>query len=172
MELAKWHRNSALVALVIFPTILACDSGTTPEVVVPASITLTANPNPVSSFPLPPPTPEELEEGLDESFFPQFRARFVLTMTETAGVGANIESIFAQVDQASGGIVISTGEVIQEFTIDSDTNRIEGNGSIPVNIDVSYRLPDGKSEALITVEILASDDNGFDLEGLLRVPVN
>ena len=150
---------------------LSCNSGTNADVVQPAQITLTVDPNPVPAEPFTPPEPENPDE-FDETVQFEFRARFMLTISETAGVGANIDSIFAQVDASSGGIIVTTGDVFQDFTIQSETNRVEGNGSISVMFDVLYALPDMEREALITIEVTAQDDNGFDLEGTLRVPVN
>jgi hypothetical protein len=102
----------------------------------------------------------------------QWLASFTVTFTETAGVGAEIQSVTANVLETTGGVEVeSDEEVLFQVEIDTETQRIEGNSSTALPISVFYTLPGGGTEAQINLEISIVDDNDAEVGGTLQVRV-
>ena len=150
--------------LVICLFLVGCggDTNTSPDSVetpVNAEFTLTTNPNPVNAQP-----------STNPDF--QWMGRFTLTISETAGIGSDIDAISAGVSESAGGIAVETGEVFYQVSINADTNRVEGRSSTNISFDFFYVLPDGKREALVIVDLVFVDDNQFVTETSVRTQVN
>ena len=82
---------------------------------------------------------------------------------ESGGVGVTINSLSLLVEQSSGGIVLPVTDennpVRWEYEADNQTNYVTGNGTFNIGITAFYTLPNGKSEALVTVQATLQDDN-------------
>ena len=145
--------------LAVYPFMVGCNGTTTTavdDVIATAVITLEVNPDPVNAQP-----------STSSDF--QWMASLTLTVSETAGVGGVIDSIFTEVNESSGGIVV--GEAFFESSIDAETNRVDGNSSTHVRLDFFYTLIDDKREALVTIVVWFVDDNNFEIEATIRVSV-
>jgi len=95
-----------------------------------------------------------------------WQVSFVLTFTETAGVGETITSLSYVLQQAAGGIIIipPSGQAeIYQGVVDTPTTggpRVEGNGTNSIPFHFFYTLPDGGRGAVITITPNFRDDNG------------
>ncbi len=153
-ETGRWPLLFLAVSTLGLP---ACE--TTDSTPLPAEIALTASPDPVSAQP-----------STDPDY--QWFARFTVTVTESAGVAGTISSVSAVLNEAAGGIVIVTGEDEEtNIRVDSNTNRLEANGSVPILFGVDYTLPGGGREAAADVTVVILDDNGYTQSETLRVLV-
>jgi hypothetical protein len=99
-------------------------------------------------------------------------ASFTLTIRESAGIGGQIDEIYAQLDRSTGGIVVSSDDVFYDYTVSAATNRVEGNNNATVDFDFVFLIPGGSRESLITVDLFFVDDNQFTTETSIRVPVS
>jgi len=92
-----------------------------------------------------------------------WQGAFTVTFVESGGVGVTINSLSVTVQQSSGGIVLPVSDpdnpVKFEYEADNETNYIAANGTFTMGIKVFYTLPNGKKEALVTVQTSLQDDN-------------
>lgn len=94
----------------------------------------------------------------------EWSTTFTLTLTETTGTGATVTNLSADLRQAAGGIVIAPpGDLDESFRFDvrAATNRLEGMGTLSVELEFEYSLPNGGREALVSLIVDLVDDNGF-----------
>ena len=135
--------------LVAVTSISGCTETTTSSSELPASIELSVSTDPISATP-----------SVDTAF--DWVAELTLTVTETSGTGADISTISADINEASGGILIETGED-EEFRVNvtADGARVEANGIQTVTLSIEYTLPGGGREAVIGVTVTTIDDIGF-----------
>lgn len=89
---------------------------------------------------------------------------FTVTVAETGGVGVTVGAVTIKVQQASGGIVIvPTSDVVEVYRLldlKTSGNRVEAKTTAGIGFDVAYTLPNGGREALVTVSVSLTDDNG------------
>ena len=107
-----------------------------------------------------------------------WRTYFTVTIHENAGMALDITQLNAQVQQATGGIVVPPsggGQVYYQFTSNAAVNHINAKGTAAVGYDVLYDLPNLKREALVTVSFTFkytdSDDNEYTYSKTLDVKV-
>jgi hypothetical protein len=101
----------------------------------------------------------------------QYEADFTLNLTETGGVAATVTSISSDVAEVVGGIAVSTGNVVQEIQVNSTSNRLNANGTLSIPVQVFYTLPEGGSQAQVTIALAIVDDNGDSVGGNLSVDI-
>ena len=155
-------RDSApLFALTVALLFVACnDSSTSPSVTTPttAVVSLSVSPNPIHGVAI---TDPEAECG----------ATNTLTITETGGLGGNIDGIIFTV---LGVRVLHFGA--GEIGAMSGTNRVSANGSLSVDTSFRYTLmPPGNGcvhSMPLTVTVEFTDDRGNNLSPSLVVSVN
>lgn len=104
----------------------------------------------------------------------QWHTSFTVTLTETAGVAATVRSLAADLQQAAGGIVITPPTGLDEsfrFQVTASGNRLDAKGTIVVDFDFLYTLPNGGREALVTVSFNIVDDQGVQQTKTVQVKV-
>lgn len=125
----------------------------------PAKLSLTIAPDPVAA------------EASDDPDY-TWRASFTATLTETAGVGANISSINATISEVVDGAVVTGGEapVVKVEFPDAPT-RVEANATAAIECVVHYTLAGGGSQAVVDVVVGVKDDPGYTLSVTARANV-
>ena len=101
-------------------------------------------------------------------------ARFTVTLAETAGVAATVRSLAANLQQAAGGIVITPPAGQSEkfrFNVNAGSNALPANGSLPLEFEFFYTLPNGGRQALVTVTFNLVDANGASIQVSTQVKV-
>ena len=149
--------TATTLSLLVFSS---CTDTLTGDEVIIAVVDATVAPNPVT------PTPSENPDF-------QWLASFTVTLIETAGTGATINSVLADVNETSNGIaVITDEEVVFQLSVDSESNRVEANSTTEIRIDILYMLPGAGSESVIDISISMTDDNGAEVGGSLQAEVD
>jgi hypothetical protein len=134
-----------------------CGESTSDTILILAVISLAISPNPITAEP---------SANADYTW----TATFILTLTESAGTGATIDTVTAILSEGTDGSGGSEN-VLTDWRVDSTTNRIEGNSSRSITFTVDYTLPGGGREALVDVEVDVTDDNGVELSGSTQATV-
>lgn len=101
-------------------------------------------------------------------------AAFSVTLTETAGVAATVRSLTANLQQAAGGIVITPPAGLAEqyrFSVGAGTNQLAASGTLPIDFQFFYTLPNGGRQALVTVTFNLVDANGAQIQVTAQVKV-
>jgi hypothetical protein len=102
----------------------------------------------------------------------QWMASFAVTLSETAGIGGDIESLSTALYESAGGIILNAVESEEHrFSTNAETSRVEGNGSGSVDFDAFYTLPGAGREALVTVTLTFVDDNGYQTGDTIEVSI-
>jgi hypothetical protein len=142
-------------------------------------VTLTANPDPAtasasSGVQYKVTNPDDTYSYYDY----KWRAHFTVTIQENAGMALDITQLNAQVQQATGGIVIPPSggdQVYFKFSSSAAVNHINAKGAADVGYDVWYTLPNGGGEALVTVSFnflyTDSNDNQYTYSKTLDVKI-
>ena len=145
----------ALPALLLFGSACGKDSptaatDTVAAAVATATVTATAEPNPVT-----------VRASTNPAY--AWSASFAATVVNTNATPLTVRSIAADVQQASGGIVIvptvGTDESFR-FDVRAPGNRIDVNGSLAIPFTFFYTLPNGGREAIITLTFTVTTDAG------------
>lgn len=127
----------------------SCTDTTTSTSALPATISLSVAPNPISATP-----------SSDAAY--DWTAALILTVSETAGTGLNISTISATINESAGGILIESGEdEVFRVNVAADGARIEPNETRTISVSIDYALPGGGREAVIGVIVATIDDVGF-----------
>ena len=87
---------------------------------------------------------------------------FQAVLTETGGrVGATVDSIETQVEEAQGGIAVGSQDLdAWLLSIDAPSTRLDPGSTLTIGVEVFYRLESGAREALVDIGIALIDDNG------------
>jgi hypothetical protein len=145
------------------------DSPTAPPPPPPptaASITVTASPNPIIAADCTPAT-------CGNSGF-RYAASTTLTVTESAGVGGNVDFVNMTLRSGTtntevGTLNFGSGE-ISSFA--GGTNHVNPRGSLAIrNIGIVYTLGGNARQATMTVAVQFTDDKGNRTNHLVTVPV-
>jgi len=118
------------------------------------------------------PSEAPITASTDPAF--QWATSFSLTLTESAGVAVNIRSVSANLQQASGGIVVTPPAGLAEafrYEVKSSSSRLAANGTITIGFTFLYTLPQPGQEALVTVTLNLYDDSGNAYPQTVRVNV-
>ncbi len=98
---------------------------------------------------------------------------FTVTISNTNTSPITIRSITADLQQSSGGIVITpitgTDEAFR-FDVRAPGNRIDANATMVIPFTFFYTLPTGGREALVSIAFTASSDAGAS--GTVTATVN
>jgi hypothetical protein len=117
------------------------------------------------------PSPATATASEDEGF--QWHVAFTVTLAESGGVGATINSVVATVTETADGIGIFTDEqVLYQLNVTPESNRIEPNGATRLALEIFYTLPGGGTEATVDLSISVIDDNGFEVGGSVQARVS
>ena len=122
-------------------------------------LAFTVSPDPIVSEPL-----------ADDTF--EWVATYVITITESGGVGGNVAGVALTLNAASGGIEVITSDDSSETTADADNDRLDAHGKRDLAFVTRYSVPGEGSEALINLLIRFRDDTGlqFNLEQTFLIP--
>ena len=104
----------------------------------------------------------------------QWSATFAVTLTESAGVATTVRSLTASLQQSAGGIVITPPSPLAEsyrFNVRAGTNQIAASGTLPIEFDFFYTLPNGGRQALVTVTFTLVDANGAQSQVVATVNI-
>ena len=92
---------------------------------------------------------------------------FDIVLTERGGsIGADIDTISLEVEESQNGIAL--GERAGDrwrLALDAPSSRLDAGGALTIGAEVFYALETGGREALIDVNVVAFDDDGFPLVG-------
>jgi len=135
-------------------------STTSPSTTTPAA-TATATPDPSTAV------------GSSDRGY-TWQATFTVTLTETAALVTTVKSLSATLQQAAGGIIITPPTGITEtyrYQVRAGTNQIGANGTLPIEFDFFYTLPNGGRQALVTLTFNLTDSNGAGTTVTLQVKV-
>lgn len=134
-------------------------TGTTTTTATPA--TATATPDPASAV-----------SSTDRAY--TWQASFAVTLTETAALVTTVKSLSATLQQAAAGIIITPPTGITEsfrYAVRAGTNQIPASGTLPIEFDFFYTLPNSGRQALVTLTFNLTDSNGAGTTVTLRVNV-
>jgi hypothetical protein len=101
-------------------------------------------------------------------------ATFTVTLTENTGVAATVRSLAANLQQSAGGIVITPPAGLAEqfrFNVRAGSNQLTPAGTLPIDFDFFYTLPNGGRQALITIAFNLVDANGNQIQVTAQVKV-
>lgn len=104
----------------------------------------------------------------------QFATSYALTLTETAGVAVTIRSVSANVQQSSGGVVVTPPaglSVLFRYELRSSGNRLPAGGTATMTVSFLYTLPQPGQEALTSVSFTFVDDIGAVYSQTVQVKV-
>jgi hypothetical protein len=148
---------AALVSLALL--LPGCGSSTPTITGVPrAAITLTVDPNPI------PPSQNTLTGTVTIGY--------KVTITETAGLGGQIQFVSGQVyDPVSGALVSLTYFDSNDLIVFVGKDRIEPSGTLVVPQTASYLFADLSTKATLTVNVQMKDDRDNLINQSLLVPV-
>lgn len=143
----------ALPALLLVGSGCGKDSPTTPtDTPVTDTATVTA---------IPDPNPVTVTESTNTAY--AWSASFVVNVTNTNAAALTVRSISADVQQSSGGIVITPVTGTDEsfrFDVRAPGNRVDVNGTLAIPFTFFYTLPNGGREAIISLTFTVGTDTG------------
>ena len=116
-----------------------------------ATVTIAITPSPVSG------------RGSSDGSY-TWQGAFVATVTNSKSVPITINSIAADLQQSSGGIVITplpdTDESFR-FEVQAPFNRVDTNASMAIPFTFFYTLPNRGREAKVTISLSVTSDEGL-----------
>jgi len=160
------RRMTALAASLLMVSLSGCGgSGETP------TDSSTPPPAPVITIVA---TPSEAAAGASSDPGYEWATSYALSLTETAGVAVTIRSVSANVQQASGGVVVTPPaglSVAFRYELKSSGNRLAANGTAAMTVSFRYTLPQPGQEALTSVTFTFVDDLGGVYSQTVQVKV-
>jgi hypothetical protein len=144
----------ALSALVLLSGNCSKDTATSPTdtttTTATATVTATATPDPVT-----------VTTSADPVY--TWSGSFAITIANTNASPITVKSITADLQQSSGGIVITpitgTDEAFR-FDVRAPGNRVDVNGNMVIPFSFYYTLPNGGREALVSLSFSVTTDAG------------
>ena len=144
----------ALPALALWVSACGKDLATTPSdtTTTPSAATVTAaaSPNPATA-------------GASSNAAFTYSVSFVATITNTNASPITVKSITADLQQSSGGIVITPATGTDEafrFDVRAPGNRVDVNSSMAIPFTFFYTLPNGGRQALVSLSFSVLTDAG------------
>ena len=132
---------------------------TAPPPPTPGEIALSSRPNPVRA-----------ERSTDIAF--DWMATFTLFAREIGGVPGEITGLNAVLEESTGSIAVATGQTNFTFKLSAPQgSRVAAFGSQRVEFTFFFTIERGSPESIITVEAFYDDDNQFQTQSSLRIPV-
>ncbi len=141
-------------ALILFAGACGKNTTTTPTdtttTTATATVTATTSPDPVT-----------VSASTNAAY--AWTGSFVATISNTNASPITVKSITADLQQSSGGIVITpitgTDESFR-FDVRAPGNRVDVNGNMAVPFTFYYTLPNGGREALVSLSFSVTTDAG------------
>jgi hypothetical protein len=151
-------------AFLLLPLVLpACNNknNTTSASGIEAALALTIVPNPVVAMNTLNPT------------IADYDIRWMVTITETAGVGGDVQFVKATLFDPSTGLEAAQPTLLDssDLLVIEGTNHLNPKGSLTVSQQLSYRLASRGRAALLSIAVEMKDDNGnlIDQSTLVQV---
>ena len=119
-------------------------------------------------------TPFEAAAGASSDPGYEWATSYSLSLTETAGVAVTIRSVSANVQQSSGGVVVTPPaglSVAFRYEVKTSGNRLAANGTAAMSVSFLYTLPQPGQEALTSVTFTFVDDLGATYSQTVQVKV-
>lgn len=155
MTLSRNHILRAWPALILFAAACGKDTTTSPTTTT-TTTTATATVTVVTA-----PEPVVASASTDAAY--TWRGSFVATISNTNTSPITIKSITADLQQSSGGIVVTpltgTDEAFR-FTVQAPGNRVDVNGNMGIPFTFFYTLPNGGREAVVSLSFTVTTDSG------------
>jgi hypothetical protein len=145
----KWTTFALVPTLALGLAACSDDSSTddTTEPTPTATIEMTVTPDPATAV-----------AAEDQNY--TWQVDLEVNFVETGGVGVTISQITFNVQESSGGVVLTSDEEeVVRGELDVASNYIAANGTNTVGLRLSYTLPNGGREAIVTVTATLQDDN-------------
>ena len=131
-------------------TTTSADDTSTTTTTATSTVTVVGTPDPATAVTSP-----------DGNF--TWAGSFTATVSNTNTTPITIKSITADLQQASGGIVITpitgTDEAFR-FDVKAPFNRVDLNSSMAIPFTFYYTLPNGGREALVSLSVAVTTDEG------------
>lgn len=158
MRLARLTR-ALFCAAALAPFASCGGSPTTPSTGAIAFVTLSVTPNPIVAV-------------ITNTLGPTYTATWTLKMTESGGVGGNVQLMRASVfDDASGVLVGATNYDSNDLVVFVGKNRLDASGTLEIPLQVSYVLSTLNRAATLTMLTTMKDDNGNNVDSSLLVKI-
>lgn len=158
MTLSRNRLVWALPALILFTS--ACGDDATPTSSTSTSATTTSTGTATVTIAIAP-SPASGAVSTDGGY--TWQGAFVATITNTNSTPITINTIAADLQQSSGGIVITplpdTDEVFR-FDVRAPFNRVDTNASMAIPFTFFYTLPNRGREAKVTISLAVTSDEG------------
>jgi hypothetical protein len=130
-----------------------CHSSTAPSGTGTAVLAITVVPNPIKAT-----------NSLDPLVY-DYDVQYSVTITETAGVGGALQYVSGTLyDPLSGIQVAHTLLDSSDLLVLAGENHLPPKGTLTVQQQLSYRLPSRGRQALLSVDVAMTDDNGHTIE--------
>ncbi len=156
--MARSSRFAFLALVAAVAAFTACNSSpTVPEGVVRAQIALSVAPSPLVTVATP----------------PIYSLTYTVTITETAGLGGDLQYVNGTVFDDTTGLVAGFNNYdSSDLLVFVGTKHIDAGGSRAIQQQIQYALPAGSTAAVLTVNTQFKDDNGnFITQSILvRIP--
>lgn len=135
--------------------------GSSPTAPAPtaAVLSVTENPNPIIA-------------GQGAQGF-ALSAIFNVVVTESAGIGANVNFVNVTLRDATTGVEVGTVNLgANQIVQDAGSNHVPAKGTLTIpNFAILYTLPLGGRQATLTIALQMQDDAGNVVNRTLTVPV-
>ena len=116
-------------------------------------------------------TPNPVIAGTGSQGF-QFTVAFNLTVTESAGVGGNVNFVNVTLRNTTTGLELNTINFNATDVLNrAGTNHIAGRGTLNIPLSVVYTLALGGRQATMTIAVQFGDDAGHLTNQTLTVPI-
>lgn len=159
MTLSRKISLWALPALVLWMP--AC--GTTATSPTDATTGASPTPTPATSTVTVTASPSTVDVAASTDAGYAWSGSFVATISNSNASPITIQSITADLQQSSGGIVITpitgTDEVFR-YSVRAPGNRVDVNSTMAIPFTFFYSLPNGGREALVSLSFAVATDSG------------
>ena len=106
------------------------------------------------------PDPIVAQPLVDDPTF-EWIATYVVTVTESGGVGGSVAGVAMTLNAASGGVEVITRDDPSETSAEAEGNRLEAHGRREMAFVTKYSVPGEGSGALINLLLRIRDDTGL-----------
>ena len=104
----------------------------------------------------------------------EWATSFNVTLTQSGSTAITIRALSADLQQAAGGIVVAPPANLDEafrFQVKAGGNTLPAAGTVAIDFDFAYTLPNGGREALVTITLTLVDDQGVSSTKTVQVRV-
>lgn len=118
-------------------------------------------------------TPDPATARPDDSGY-QWAAQFHMTLSQSGADAITIRSLSVDLQQAAAGVVVAppanTDEAFR-YEMKAGGNTLAASGTVAIDFDFAYTLPNGGREALVTINLVLVDAQGSSATKTVQVRV-